>query len=284
MDSASIKREKEEIIKKFGPWTGHNLRLADGLYTIDERIIGDEIKLRRVVQIVADAADRPLKELRVLDLACLEGLYAVELARRGAKAVGIEGREANIEKARFAKKVFELNNLELILDDVRNLSREKHGTFDLVLCLGILYHLDVPDVFHFLERVAEVCQGIAVIDTHISLSPRRGVVYKSNKYWGKDFREHSPRASLEKRKKALWASLDNVNSFWPTRDSLLALLSDVGFTSVYECQIPPEQNKPRDRLTLLAIKGDRQQLVSNPLVNDLPLVQRQEKRGLFSRG
>ena len=43
-------------------------------------------------------------------------------------------------------------------DDVRNLSVEKHGEFDVVLCLGNLYHLGAPDVFSFAARLSEVCR------------------------------------------------------------------------------------------------------------------------------
>jgi len=264
MDAEAVKNKKEEIIKKFGPWTGHNIQLPGDIYTIDRRIIGDEIKLKRNIQIISDVMRKPLADLRVLDLACLEGLYSLELARQGAKVVGIEGREANLEKARFAREAFALDNLEFFLDDVRNLSQERYGSFDVVLCLGILYHLDAPDVFHFIEKISQVCKGIAIIDTHISLSARKSHLFKGKKYQGKTFREHSPWSSPEKRKKALWASLDNVRSFWPTRASLIDLLTEVGFTSVYDCLYPPDAKEPRDRVTLLAIKGKGHDLFCAP--------------------
>ncbi|MBC1220039.1 bifunctional 2-polyprenyl-6-hydroxyphenol methylase/3-demethylubiquinol 3-O-methyltransferase UbiG, partial [Nostoc sp. UCD120] len=86
--------------------------------------------------------------MRILDLGCLEGLYSIGLALHGATVVGIEGREVNFQKAKFAKECLGLNNLEFIQDDVLNLSPEKYGYFDIVLCCGILYHLNVPEVFN----------------------------------------------------------------------------------------------------------------------------------------
>src|SRR6185312_10010629 len=106
----------------------------------------------------------------ILDLACLEGQYALEFARQGAQSVGIEGRAENLEKARFAQRALQLDNVELHQDDVRNLSVAKYGHFDVVLCLGILYHLDAPDVFDFVERIASVCTGFAIFDTYISVT------------------------------------------------------------------------------------------------------------------
>jgi 2-polyprenyl-3-methyl-5-hydroxy-6-metoxy-1,4-benzoquinol methylase len=270
MDIELIKQKKSEIVKRFGPWTAHNIKLADDIYTIDERVSGDEIKLRRIIQIISDIHGGSLENLRVLDLACLEGLYATELARHGAKAVGIEGREANFEKARFTKDILSLDNLELFCDDVKNLSKEKYGNFDVVLCLGILYHLDVPDVFSFIENIARVCDKFAIIDTHISLTDKKSCVYKEKKYWGKTIVEHSAGSTPKERDDSLWSSIDNLTSFWLTRPSLLNLLSHVGFTSVYECYNPPELKKPDNRTTLLAIKGQNNTLISSPLVNDLP--------------
>ena len=58
----------------------------------------------------------------MLDLASLEGMYALELARRGAEVIAIEGREANIEKARFAARALAID-VDFQLGDVRDLSR-----------------------------------------------------------------------------------------------------------------------------------------------------------------
>ena len=65
-----------------------------------------------------------------------------------------------------------LDKLELYKDDVRNLSRERYGEFDLVICSGILYHLDGKDVFPFIRRIYEVCTRVATVDT---ASTRRGL-------------------------------------------------------------------------------------------------------------
>jgi hypothetical protein len=277
LNSKELKQARADIVQQFGDWSAHNLYLGEDVYTYDQthpkfadQLVGHGTHLRRIVQIVSDITKQPLSQLRALDLACLEGLYGIELARHGAQVVGIEGREASIEKARFAKKVLALDNLTLTQDDVRNLSVEKYGHFDVVLCLGILYHLDAPDVFHFVERMSDVCTRVAIIDTHVGLVPNQTHTYKGREYHGWSFREHDDNASPEARLKALWASLDNEHSFWLTRPSLFNLLAASGFTSVYTCQYPVPLGQWVDRDTLVAIKGDPQALLSTPTVNGVP--------------
>src|SRR6478609_2180707 len=221
LDAEAIKREKAEIVARYGKWTAHNIHLAGDAYTIRDGLTGDEFRLRRVMQIIDDmAGSRRLQDMRVLDLACLEGMYSVELARKGATVVAIEGREANIAKAEFAKRVLGLDKIELIQDDVRNLSREQHGEFDIVLCLGILYHLDSPDVFTFMERLAEVCRGFVIIATHTSVAGLEVQTHQGHEYWGSWTQEHAPDSTPEQRKQAVWASLDNRRSFVLTKASL----------------------------------------------------------------
>jgi len=269
LDSELIKKRKSEITERFGAWTAHNIQLAGDIYTVDKKVFWCASKLRRITQIVFDNLKRSLPDARVLDLACLEGLYGIELARHGAEVVAIEGRTANIEKANFAKEVLKLDDFEVFHDDVRNLSKEKYGAFDVVLCIGILYHLDVPDSLHFLENIFEVCQGFAIIDTHVSLTTEEYYLWRGEKYWGSIYREHSHTSTEEERADALWASLDNPTSFWFTRPSLLNLLERVGFSSVYECLNPTiaRQYHGYDRITLLAVKGRRTPLHSLPMVN-----------------
>ncbi|MBM4439829.1 MAG: methyltransferase domain-containing protein [Candidatus Rokubacteria bacterium] len=278
-----LEAEKAKVIAAAGPWTAHNVHLAGGVYTMRPAIVGDEVKLRRITQAIADVAQRPLRDLRVLDLACLEGLYGIELARHGADVVAVEAREANLAKARFAKDALGLANLTLLQDDVRNVSLATHGAFDVVLCLGILYHLDAPDVFTFVERLAGLCRGFALFDTHVSLAAETSHTHAGHTYAGRHVREHGDDATAVEKAARLRASLDNTMSFWPTAPSLYNLLRHAGFTSVWECRLPPEPDKPVDRTTLLAIKGTPQPLLSAPLmsgaaVEDLPEVSR--RRGV----
>jgi hypothetical protein len=270
MNDSLLKQRRDDIVERVGAWTAHNIHLGEDVYTMEAGVVGDEIKLRRIFQIVSDVSASPLKSLRILDLACLEGMYGVEFARHGAEVVAIEGREVNIEKARFVKDVLRLETLTLVQDDVRNLNKEKYGTFDVILCLGILYHLDAPDVFRFLEAISQTCRKFLVIDTHISLAPEMSYVCDGKTYWGKTEIEHDPDASAQDKLKNLWMSLDNCKSFLFTQRSLLNILADGGFTSVLECHIPPEPTKPCNRVTLLAIKGEQGELLSAPLISRVP--------------
>jgi hypothetical protein len=272
MNLDELKQKQQAIINNFGPWRASNIHLFGGFYTIGDRICGDEIKLRRVLQIVSDTTQQPFKNLRIVDLACHEGIYAIEFARHGANALGVEGRQAHIEKARFVKEALSLDNLDFVQDDVRHFSKDKYGLFDVVLCLGILYHLDAPDVFHFLERIGEACQRVAVFDTRIASGPTLEYVYEGTTYWGHRIGEgHKETDSLEKKIKRYWASLDNVTSFHLSKTSLYCLLGRIGFTSVYECYIPPEPEKPMDRVTLVAIKGKQEHVISAPQMEGYPV-------------
>jgi 2-polyprenyl-3-methyl-5-hydroxy-6-metoxy-1,4-benzoquinol methylase len=254
-DLDAIRAEHAELVARHGAWTAHNIRLAEGFYTISPEPSGDEVKLRRVVQVVCDLFPSGVAGLRILDLACLEGMYAIELARRGADVVAIEGREANLAKARFAARVLGLDGIDFQLGDVRNLSRERHGEFDVVLCLGILYHLAAADVFPFVERLRDVARRALVIDTAIAVGGREELAYGGRTYNGRTLFEHDPQSTDEERLEALWSSLDNPSAWAPTRPSLTRLLAASGFTSVHECCVPAEPWKTADRVTLLALKG-----------------------------
>ena len=215
----------------------------------------------RINQIVIDYSRKPLSESRILDLACLEGDFSAEFAFRGAEVVGIEGRRINLERANAR---FSFPTLKFIQDDVRNLSREKYGKFDVVLCMGILYHLDEPDCFKLLESIAGVCTGFAVIDTHISFTGNEIVTYKDHEYRGWHYIEYKNKPNAEQQEKSTWASINNVKSFWPTKPSLINALIDAGFNSVYECQYPAWNDIPADRVALIALKGNKEKILAVP--------------------
>jgi hypothetical protein len=239
----------------------------------------------RINQIVNDSARKPISESRILDLASLEGDFSAEFALRGAEVLGVEGRRTNVQRAAAR---FSLPNLRFVQDDVRNVCREKYGEFDVVLCLGILYHLDAPDCFKLLEAIAGACIGIAIIDTHVSLRRDEMVEYKGHGYWGWRYKEYSREPTSEQTERSTWASIGNVRSFWLTKPSLVNAIVDAGFNSVYECQYPAWNDIPSDRVALVAMKGKRERILAvdfdegilNERVDEVPKVGPVRQQGL----
>jgi len=205
-----------------------------------------------VARIACDLAGGSLQGWTVLDLACDEGNFTLQLGELDADAsLGIEGRGEKLERANAQREARGLTNVRFEQGDVRRVTAETHGVFDLVLCLGILYHFDTPDVFRFAENLAGLTGRYAIIETQTSLSRRRREADNGHDYWGLTYPEDIAMSG---------ASLDNAESFWPIRASLFNLLQNVGFTSVAEVQVPaiPSVDALRDHVVLIAATGQRQ--------------------------
>jgi len=277
MTREAIEQGMAAVVEAHGPWTAHNVHLGHGVFTYGPD--RPYLKLQRLLQAASDLCGQPLSELRVLDLACLEGGFAIEFARHGAEVLGIEGRASNLAKASFARDVLGLDRLTFELGDVRDLSAARHGTFDVVICAGILYHLGAPDVFRFVESIGEVCSRVAIVDTSVSLTAAESRAYEGRTYWGRTFPEHEPDTSTEQRRANLWGSLSDLESFWLTRASLLNLLRDAGFTSALEVLNPALPGQFSDRVVIAALKGTRQTIHATPSTNDVPFSSwREEER------
>lgn len=291
IETNDIAKQKQAAVGRLGAWSAHCIHLGHGVYTFDKPSEPQaDTRLRRVLQTAADIAGKPLPELKILDLACLEGQFGIEFALHGAHVLATEGRDPNLAKVEFVKQLLSLDNLGLALEDVRNLHKMESSSFDIVLCLGILYHLDSPEVMNLLEAIYKVCARAAVIDTHISMVSEACYTWQGNTYWGQYQPEHDSEATAEQKQERLWQSLDNVKSFKLTRPSLCNLLRHVGFTSVYECLNPYEYHNPRwplagdgayavwkDRITLVAIKGEHQRVMSSPVTEAAPEIDRPER-------
>jgi hypothetical protein len=246
----------EDVRRMHGEWTAMSIHLGGGDYTLAPSADG---RLRRILQVAADLAGKPLSALRVLDLACLEGHYGIEFALHGAEVVGIEAREANLAKAQYVRDRLNLTRLTLVQDDVRNISADRYGTFDLVICSGILYHLPAPDVLRFAHRMFEVCTRLAIIDTFVALRPKATLDFEGHSYSGLWYEEYND----------LHASVGNAQSFWLTPPSLANLVSRVGFSSFYEC-LKPEHDLPGDRRAYVAIRGQAAEVLSSPPTRSMP--------------
>jgi SAM-dependent methyltransferase len=251
-----------------------SLRLFERKGLQDDRALpqtgnANAVKVRRVVQIVKDLSGRPISELRVLDLACGEGVYSIELALRGAEVHAFDARSERMNEGIEAAQRNGLDNLSFQQIDVRRVEQSNFGDFDAILFLGILYHLDVPDSIVVLKNLHQMCRKLLIIDTHISLAGSDSFVFDGKSYAGTKRREHRDADSVAERQKKLLMSVDNPFNFWFTRESLVQLLTDIGFTSVFECYAPLEAHKPRNRLTLVAVKGQPARISTYPWINGL---------------
>jgi tRNA (mo5U34)-methyltransferase len=140
----------DEIRKRvtaLGPWF-HNLDLC-GVPTAPAHFLGDypQVKWSRF----ANAIPADLTGKSVLDIGCNAGFYSLEMKRRGAaRVLGIDSDEEYLAQARFAAEVrgAEIEFRKLSVYDIGAL-RER---FDIVLFLGVLYHLRHPllalDIIH----------------------------------------------------------------------------------------------------------------------------------------
>jgi hypothetical protein len=228
-------------------WTGHNLRLNDEVTTWPGHSDFDPLDLRlkairRILRFTF--GDQPGK-LRIADLGALEGGYSLALARQGAEVIGVEARKLNFDKLALLEEHFALPNLKFVMADVKEFTAERYGAFDVVLALGILYHLDRP--VEWLRQVAAATRRLIVIDSHFApaddhalskidprlsaLSALETVTYNGISYQGRWFKEFEPTFSPEEE---LWASYSNWRSFWLTKGSLVRAIRDAGFDLVLE--------------------------------------------------
>ena len=240
------------VVDQHGPWTAMSIKLPGGVHT---RAPAVDHRLKRIVQVCGDIVGKPLSQCRVLDLACLEGHYALEFAAHGSEVVGIEGRAASVAKCNFARDALGFVRAVFHQDDVRNLSVAKYGVFDIVICSGLLYHLPAHDAWALIQAMHDVCRGLVVLDTFVALSDRVSVELGGTRYHGHVYGEHGADDSAEAKARRLWASLDNQSSFWFTEPSLLNLFARAGYTSTFEVLTPTMPGNLRDRKTYVAIKG-----------------------------
>ena len=132
----------EEIRRRaaaLGEWF-HNLDLG-GVRTAPDHFLGDypAVKWRSF----AHAVPADLTGKTVLDIGCNGGFYSMEMKKRGAaRVLGVDWDEDYLAQARFAAEVtgLDIELRKLSVYDVGSLGER----FDVVLFLGVLYHLRHP--------------------------------------------------------------------------------------------------------------------------------------------
>ena len=129
----------KENVKKLGKWF-HNIDL-NGVKTAPDHFLGDYPNVK--FQGFAHSLPADLRGKTVLDIGCNAGFYSLEMKRRGAdRVVGIDSDERYLSQARYAAEVLDVKI------DFRNMSVYEVASlgekFDVVIFMGVLYHLRHP--------------------------------------------------------------------------------------------------------------------------------------------
>ena len=148
-----------------------------------------------------------LTGMRVLDIGTSDGFFALQMAKRGASVTAIDYRR----KQDHGFGVMEQLNLVQIdyhQMNVYELETKQLGEFDIVLFLGVLYHL--PDMIRALHMIRGICRGTLYVETHCE----------------NDF---SKKVAAARYYKGDTLAKDRTNFWAPNRLCVLDMLHDTGF-------------------------------------------------------
>jgi trans-aconitate methyltransferase len=148
--------ESRDLTAEFaalGPWI-FQFRIGGRDYGGGISAEGDE-RLERFFRHSPDAK-------AILELGSLEGAQSFIMAQRPGirKVVALEGREANLRKARFVQQLLQLPNVEFAQANLESADLAAFGNFDAVFCCGLLYHL--PEPWKLIEQTAAVAPRLFI--------------------------------------------------------------------------------------------------------------------------
>jgi tRNA (mo5U34)-methyltransferase len=193
----------EEVAQLSG-WM-HSIDLGNGVITPGANISG----LLNALNLPED-----LSGLSVLDIGAADGAFSFEMKRRGAKrvlAIDLWNPDHGVDKRRFdlVQRALGLYDVESRVLSVYNLD-QLNDKFDIVLFLGVLYHLKHP--FLALERIYEVTKGTLLLETHVDMIYRKKPMMRY--YVGDELNR------------------DETNFFGPNPRMVLEMLKEVGFQNI----------------------------------------------------
>jgi len=224
MANAFSREQIRQRVQELGQWF-HNLDLH-GVKTAPDHFLGDYPNTKW--QRFASALPQDLRGRTVLDVGCNAGFYSIQMKLRGAdRVVGVDTDDAYLAQARFAAEV---SGVQI---DFRRLSvyqlERLYEKFDLVLFLGVLYHLRHPllalDMLH-----EYAVKDLLVIQSMLRGSESVAEVEDDYEFWEQEIfqdRKFPQMYFIEQR-----FSGDPTNWWIPNRACLEAMLRSANFEIV----------------------------------------------------
>ena len=161
------------------------MELAPGIFTPGARDCKTLLERLRL--------EPSLSGKRVLDLGARDGYFSFEMERRGAEVVAVDYMPANETGFSVAKGIIG-SKIPYIHENFLRLKPSEIGQFDIVLFLGVLYHMRDPMLA--LSLVRSLCRNELYLETHVSdpevgsklpvmlFYPRNSLADDYSNYWG----------------------------------------------------------------------------------------------------
>lgn len=221
-------------------------------------------ELSSIHQTRSELIERPVREAiaragpraRALDLACNEAWFSHRLLEWGAaQVVAVDVRSENIRRAELIRDHFEVSKerLELIEANIYDIAPQELGIFDVVLLLGLVYHVEDP--MGLIRRARELTRSVCVIESQLTRQEAPIV----HGWGGTDSVEYAPGSFAVRvehdSSSNLLASAPGVLSLIPNRMALDQMARLAGFRQVFFADPAPHHNPQYvsgDRCVLLA--------------------------------
>ena len=208
--------------------------------------------------------ERPVREAlaaagphaTALDLACCEGWFSQRLLEWGAeRVVGVDLRELSIQRAELVRDHFGIpsDRLTLVRSDVFDLDLQALGQFDVVLVLGLVYHLEDP--VGAVRRARALTRSLCVIESQLTRQDRP-IVHGNGSPEGLFTADASFAAMVEPdAEHNQLASAPGILSLIPNRAAFEQMARVAGFKRV-------ELARPRADHDRQYVRGDRAVLLA----------------------
>ena len=153
-----VEQRAREAITRQQKWH-HRIEVAPGVWTPG----------LQDTQTVLSQIGMPddLTGMRVLDIGARDGFFTFEAERRGAREVVALDNEPPDHTGFGIAATLLGSKASYVTENVYSLDPERYGRFDLVLFLGVIYHLRHPLLA--LDRIHDVCapDALLLIETHM---------------------------------------------------------------------------------------------------------------------
>jgi hypothetical protein len=219
--------------------------LSDGTRTpvMNDELMSVHLTRAAIAEPVARAAFKAAgKRATAMDIACSEGWFAHRALEWGAASVrGIDIRPENVRRAQLIRDHLGIGS-ERLSFEVADVFDAEPGAYDVVLCLGLVYHLENP--IGALRVARSLTRGVCIVESQLTeqVEPIRHGWGTTGDYIEQDASWAAWYEPPELQDGHPIASHGGVISLIPNRAALLQAMSVAGFGRVEALPVPDDLN------------------------------------------